>query len=131
MPSNATTDNGEDERFGFSEISAAELDRLTPEELDRLPFGVVGLDSEGLAVVYNATESRMAGIARDSVLGSHFLSTIGQCMNNFMVAQRFEDEAELDAELDFVLTLRMRPTPVRLRLLQTPAVIRHFILIRR
>jgi len=52
-------------------------------------------------------------------------------MNNFMVAQRFEDEPELDATLPYVLTLRMRPTRVRLRLLATSGTTRRYILIER
>ena len=52
-------------------------------------------------------------------------------MNNFMVAQRFEDEAEIDDVIDYVLTLRMRPTPVRLRLLKSAAASRRYILIQR
>ena len=42
-------------------------------------------------------------------------------MNNFMVAQRFEVAAQsgtaLDVTIDYVLTLRMRPVKVKLRLL--------------
>ena len=52
-------------------------------------------------------------------------------MNNFMVAQRFADEAVLDATLPYVLTLRMRPTPVTLRLLQIPGVARSYVLVQR
>ncbi|WP_345815384.1 hypothetical protein AAGS40_23670 [Paraburkholderia sp. PREW-6R] len=54
-------------------------------------------------------------------------------MNNFMVAQRFEDEAEagLDAIVDYVLTLRMRPTPVRLRLLAGAGSAARFVLVER
>jgi hypothetical protein len=52
-------------------------------------------------------------------------------MNNFMVAQRFEEEPELDATLPYVLTLRMRPTPVRMRLLATQETVRRYILIER
>ncbi|MGI3902790.1 MAG: phosphonate transporter [Janthinobacterium lividum] len=117
--------------LGFSDIGVEVLDRLPPAEIDALPFGVVGMVADGTVVVYNITESNMAGIARESVMGTHFMSEIGQCMNNFMVAQRFEDETELDEELDYVLTLRMRPTPVRLRLLKTLTIARHYILIRR
>ena len=40
-------------------------------------------------------------------------------MNNYLVAQRFIDEPEIDDTIDFVLTLRMRPTPVKLRLLKS------------
>jgi hypothetical protein len=48
-----------------------------------------------------------------------------------MVAQRFEDETELDEILPYVLTLRMRPTPVRLRMLSTASEPLDFILIER
>jgi hypothetical protein len=37
-----------------------------------------------------------------------------------MVAQRFETEPALDAIVDYVFTLRMQPTKVRLRLLRQP-----------
>jgi hypothetical protein len=56
-------------------------------------------------------------------------------MNNFLVAQRFDDAAEacqpLDATVDFVLTLRMKPTPVKLRLLAAPSVEQRYVLILR
>ena len=56
-------------------------------------------------------------------------------MNNFMVAQRFEDaatnQATLDDTIDYVLTLRMRPTKVRLRLLAGPKQPYRFILVDR
>ncbi|XUW90451.1 hypothetical protein OH764_26110 [Burkholderia sp. M6-3] len=52
-------------------------------------------------------------------------------MNNFMVAQRFADEDELDHIVTYVLTLRMRPTPVRLRLLKAPEHATRFVLIER
>ena len=115
----------------FESITITDLDNLGREQSDRLPFGVVGLSPEGLVEVYNRTESNLAGLPFEAVLGTHFFANTAQCMNNFLVAQRFEDEAELDAVLDFVLTLRMRPTPVRLRLLRTAAVARRYVLIQR
>lgn len=113
---------------GISIDGLADLDR---ERLDALPYGVVGLSPEGIVEIYNATEERLAGLSRDSVIGTHYFSATAQCMNNFMVAQRFEDEPEIDAIIDYVLTLRMRPTPVRLRLMKAPSVDRRFILIQR
>lgn len=114
---------------GFAEITLAQIDALSQDEFDELPFGVIGLSADGLVEVYNTTESRLAGLSARSIMGAHFFQDIGQCMNNFMVAQRFEDEPELDATIDFVLTLRMRPTPVRLRMLQGRIARRHYILI--
>ncbi len=117
--------------LGFADIRLADIDGLADQELDVLPFGVIGLSADCLVEIYNQTESRLAGLSGDIVIGSHFFLTTAQCMNNFMVAQRFEDEAELDAIIDFMLTFRMRPTPVRLRLLQCRAIQRRYILIER
>ena len=115
----------------FNTISIAALSNAGPALLDDLPFGVIGLSSDGLVQIYNATESRLAGLPASRVLGGNFFNNIAQCMNNFMVAQRFLDEPELDATIDFVLTLQMRPTPVKLRLLQAEAFALHFVLIQR
>ena len=115
----------------FEAVPLADLHAMPEEMLDRLPYGVVGLDRTGTTRIYNATEAHMAGLDPDTVLGIGFFDAVAQCMNNFMVAQRFEDEPELDAVIPFVLTLRMRPTRVRLRLLSSEAVPLRFILIER
>lgn len=113
----------------FGDVTLAELDAADMPLLDGLSFGVVGLDKNGLTTRYNLTECNLAGLARESVLGQDFFLSVGVCMNNFLVAQRFEDEPTLDATLDYVLTFRMRPTPVKLRLLQHPASQCRYILI--
>ena len=112
-------------------LTLAELQTMRPDACDQLPFGVIGLDRSGIAKLYNATEARMAGLAPDTVLGASFFNAVAQCMNNYMVAQRFEDEAELDVVIPYVLTLRMRPTPVRMRLLASPSSTLRYILIER
>jgi photoactive yellow protein len=40
---------------------AAEIERLSPTELDRLPFGVILLDREGTVLFYSETEARQSG----------------------------------------------------------------------
>ena len=114
----------------FSTLSLRDLETCT-DDLDSLPFGIVGFSPAGLVERYSMTESRMAGMPRENVLGMPFFLGIAQCMNNFMVAQRFEDEAELDEEIAYVLTFRMRPTPVTLRLLKDPFTATRYLLIRR
>ena len=100
-------------------------------QIDRLDYGVIGLDRDCLVDIYNSTEARLAGLRSVTVIGVHFFLSTAQCMNNFLVAQRLEDEAELDATIDYVLTFRMRPTPVKLRLLRSAAARHRFILLRR
>jgi photoactive yellow protein len=116
---------------GFAEIAIADLTTMEAETVDRLPFGVIGLAATGIVEIYNVPEARMAGLERESILGTHYFLTTAQCMNNYMVAQRFEDEPEIDTIIDYVLTFRMRPTPVKLRMLKGAASPRRYILIHR
>ena len=98
--------------------SLVKLDSL---QLDALPFGVIGFGRDYLISRYNHFESQATGLEKDYVLGKHVFTEIAQCMNNFMVAQRFADawgsSSSLDESMGYVLTWRMKPTKVKLRLL--------------
>ncbi|MBC8008441.1 MAG: phosphonate transporter [Prolixibacteraceae bacterium] len=104
-------------------------------ELDDLDFGVIGFDGGTVVRLYNAFESKLAGLSPDRVVGQPLFTVVAPCMNNFMVAQRFEDAADsgapLDATIDYVLTLRMRPIKVRLRLLAAPSLPLRYLLVSR
>jgi photoactive yellow protein len=115
----------------FENITLADLESMDVQERDALPFGIVGVSPSAIVEIYNATEARMSGLDPSTVVGVPFFEAVAQCMNNFMVAQRFEDEPHLDDIVPYVLTLRMRPTRVRLRLLAEPTAPRRYILIER
>lgn len=108
---------------------------LNAAELDALEFGLIGFGADTVVCDYNAFESKMAGLSKDSVIGHPFFTGVAACMNNYMVAQRFEDAAAagqpLDLTLDYVLTFRMRPVRVQLRLLAGPPAERRFVLVNR
>ncbi len=111
------------------------LQQLNDVELDALEFGVIGFDTGGVVRRYNALESRLAGLSVQRVLGHPLFTVVAPCMNNFMVAQRFDDAAAaatpLDATVDYVLTLRMRPVKVKLRLLAQPGEGMRYVLVQR
>ncbi|WP_110401019.1 PAS domain-containing protein [Sphaerotilus hippei] len=111
------------------------LHALDDAALDRLPFGVIGFGADGTVSRYNSTESRLSGLAVARVVGLPLFTEVAQCMNNYLVASRFEDAMArgtvLDTTLDYVLTWRMRPTPVRLRLLSAPDVPTCYLLLLR
>ena len=110
------------------------LDRLEVADdaaLDTVPFGVVAMTEEGVVASYNVAESRLTGLTPTKVVGRHFFSAVAPCTNNFMVAQRFETEDEIDATIDYVFTLRMKFTPVRLRLLKQPDAPLMYMLVER
>lgn len=113
----------------FATATIAEINGSDPDALDALPYGVIGLNEAGTVEIYNKTESRLAGLDAGTVLGRHFFTAVAPCMNNFMVAERFEEETDLDETIDYVLTFRMRPTPVKLRMLKSSEVPRRYLLV--
>jgi photoactive yellow protein len=113
----------------------ARLAQLQPQDLDQLDFGVIGFDDETQVCRYNRFESEAAGLTAPRVLGQPLFTNVAPCLNNFMVAQRFEDAqddaAVLDETIDYVLTLRMRPIKVKLRLLAAPDSAVRYVLVQR
>lgn len=112
-----------------------QLAALSDTELDSLPFGVIGFDNDTIVCRYNLLESTEAGLSPQRVMGQPLFTNVAPCMNNFMVAQRFDDAQEqhtlLDATIDYVLTLRMRPVKVALRLVAVPGAAIRYVLVRR
>lgn len=108
---------------------------LSDGQLDEAGFGIIGFDAETVVQRYNRFESQAAGLSPQSVLGQPFFTSVAPCMNNFMVAQRFDDAqadgTALDETIPYVLTLRMRPTRVRLRLLALPDAATRYVLVQR
>jgi photoactive yellow protein len=125
-----------DQAVSFSDVALhAELDRCASDELDVLDFGVIGIDEAGVVQRYNSFESKAAGLSIQRVIGQPLFTVVAPCMNNFMVAQRFQDavasRSTLDATIDYVLTLRMRPVKVKLRLLAAPGGVCRYVLVQR
>ena len=114
---------------------ALQLDGCSPEQLDQLDFGVIGFDADSNVQRYNAFESQAAGLSPQRVIGQPLFTNVAPCLNNFMVAQRFEDAlddgSELDDTIDYVLTLRMRPVKVKLRLLAGVDSATRYVLVQR
>jgi photoactive yellow protein len=109
----------------------AQLESMSAQGLDALAFGVVRMRPGGDVVAYNVWESKMAGLSKERVLARNFFSEVAPCTNNYMVAERFMGEPELDATLDYVFTLRMKPTAVKLRLLKSATAEHMYLLVKR
>ena len=112
----------------------ANLDALTTEGLDVLPWGVIVMDRTGRVTGYNRSESDRSGLSAARVIGRHFFTDVGPCTDNELIARRFEDAARrgepLDVSLDYVFSFRLRPTPVRLRLLAGARAPRQYLVVR-
>ena len=123
-------------RVSFEEPDVLDIIKsLDSTEVDSLDFGVIGFDANESITVYNAPEANWAGLKQAGVIGTHMFDSVAPCMNNYLIAERVrcarQEGTSLDFVLQYVLTFRMRPTPVTLRILSSPSCETQFILIRR
>ncbi len=111
----------------------AELERLSadPSRFDELEFGLIGMQLDGTIVAYNRVESEFSGIKAQRIIGLNFFTDVAPCTNNYLVSGRYEAESELDETIDYVFTLKMRPTRVQLRLLKAEPSPNQFLVVRR
>lgn len=75
-------------------VDVGALRTLSPEALDALPYGVITLDATGRVVGYNDTESRLAALPKDKVLGRNFFAEVAPCTRVRDFEGRFRDFAE-------------------------------------
>ena len=116
---------------GFDDPSLlATLEQSGAADFDTLDFGLVAMDRAGTVVGYNTRESKGSGLSPETVTGRNFFLDVGPCTNNYLVAERFHTEADLDVQLDYVFTFKMKATPVRLRLLARAGSPRQYLAVR-
>lgn len=59
--------------------TAADLSRMTKDELDALPYGAIRLSSYGTILSYNAAEGRLTRRTPARVLGRNFFLDVAPC----------------------------------------------------
>jgi photoactive yellow protein len=111
------------------------LNKASGAEIDMLPFGVIGFDTKGIVTRYSSVEAQFAGLSAQRVVGNALFTVVAPCMNNHMVSQRFIDAGvsriAMDTVIDYVLTLRMKPVKVKMRLLYDSTGSTHYVLVNR
>lgn len=84
----------------FDTIKLAEaIESLTPEEIDQLPFGVIGIDQQGVVHLFNKAEAQQSGYGSRPAHGQLFFIDVAPCMNNTYFKGRI-DKARSAGSLD-------------------------------
>jgi len=99
---------------------AAVVATLTPEQLDRLTFGVVRLDAEGQVVTFNQAERDNSGIGGRPVIGHHFFTEIAPCLGTPEFLGRIEQalaRGTLELELTHIGDFGDQERELRVRVL--------------
>jgi photoactive yellow protein len=60
---------------------AKAVEQLTPEQIDRLPFGAIHLDPNHRVVSYSQSERRLSGFGNRPAVGLDFFQNIAPCMD--------------------------------------------------
>ena len=81
---------------------AARIERLSESQIDRLPFGVVRLDAEGVILLYSATEARQSGYGSQPV-GLNFFEIANCSSKNDVYSQIVRGQEEGHVDLEFAL----------------------------
>lgn len=88
---------------------------MTPRELDRLPFGVIKLDLQGVVIAYNESEALLARRRPEEVIGRNFFTEVAPCTNVREFADRFREgiaRGSVRRTFPFVFTFPNRPVNV-------------------
>jgi photoactive yellow protein len=60
-------------------VPVEDLTGMGPAEYDRLPFGFITVDADGVIAGYNAFESSYSGLRPDDVIGRSFFRDVAPC----------------------------------------------------
>ncbi len=82
---------------------AEAIEALSADEIDQLPFGVIGLDPQGVVRVYNKTEAKLSGYGTKPSQGKVFFTDMAPCMDNGYFKGRIE-KARAAGTLDITFT---------------------------
>lgn len=99
----------------MEKLTAADLSRMTEDELDALPFGAIKLSPRGTILGYNETEGRLTGRTRERVLGRNFFLDVAPCTDVQEFRGRFAElagESEISIFHEFSFEFPFEP-PLR------------------
>jgi photoactive yellow protein len=94
-----------------------QLDALTEDQLDRLPFGTIRVDAEGRILFYSRSQSTLANREVEWVLGRNFFSEVAPCTVVPEFYGRFRRgvlTGHLETTFEFVFDFEMDPVRVRI-----------------
>ena len=113
-------------------LDVADLSGLTKSQRDALPFGLIGVDNQGVVTHYNASEAKFSGISPDKVMGRNFFTDVAPCTNNGLIYGVFRKgvaEGKLDVKIPYTFTYIMQPTNVLIHMVRCQKTHQNWIVV--
>ncbi|MAZ67055.1 MAG: photoactive yellow protein [Kangiellaceae bacterium] len=94
------------------------LASLSDNEIDKLAFGAIELDTSGHILKYNQTEGAITGRSPSEVLGKNFFTAVAPCTNTPTFKGAFDKVVKTGNSTMFEYTFdyKMSPTKVKVHL---------------
>jgi photoactive yellow protein len=93
---------------------------MSEQELDLLPYGVIHLDTEGTVLRYNKHEAGLSGLSQPKVVGKNFFKQVAPCTDMQDFYGRFRDgiaAGKLHCTFRFHFAFEKNPRDVTVTLL--------------
>ena len=120
-------------RFATDDV-LLQLPHMSSEELDTLPFGVIGLDDLGFVLQYNQYECTLAQRTKEETLGKDFFQDVAPCTKSPIFSDLFfygVQQNDLRAFVSYLFNFRMDPTHVWIHMYRCPTTKTNWILIQK
>lgn len=101
-----------------------EVEGMSAETFNSLPFGAIQLDKDGKILRYNNTEARLSGREVAAVIGKDFFTEVAPCTNVQEFAGAFKEgvaRKSLSKVFPYRFDFKMEPTDVWVRLFYSEA----------
>jgi tyrosine ammonia-lyase len=107
--------------LSFEDIDLSEIIARIPKKgRDRMQFGIVELDLNGVVVAYNMGEAKISGRNAKDMIGKNFFTEIAPCTQSPEFYGRFKSgvaQGKLNARFDYLFDFEMDPTAVRVTMM--------------
>lgn len=120
-------------RFERDDLQNA-MANISDEDVNKLMYGAVELDSEGTILRYNEAESELTGRRPEDVIGRNFFNDVAPCTRTDEFSGRFFEgvrTGEFNAVFEYVFDHEMEPTKVRIMMIKSITKETYWLLIKR
>jgi tyrosine ammonia-lyase len=107
----------------FENVNLAEvLPRIPRKGRDRMRFGIIELNLNGIVIAYNMGEAKISGRNAADMIGKNFFSEIAPCTQTPEFYGRFKagvKKGDLNARFDYFFDFQMDPVAVRVTMMSS------------
>ena len=110
------------------------MSKMNGEQLDKLAFGAVQLESDGKVIQYNNAEGAITGRDPKAMIGKNFFNEVAPCTKSPAFYGKFVEGVRsglLNTQFEYLFNNNMKPTQVKVHMKKAMAGDTYWIFIKR